>query len=350
MAFGEFDLIARLVERLPPAGPRLRVASGDDAAVTEPSGAASATTIDSIVEGVHFALPHFPLAAVGRKALASALSDLAAMGAEPGEAYVSLGAPSSLSHDELLEVGEGLAEVAERERVSVAGGDVTRAPVLSLTVACIGYERPGAELVTRAGAQPGDVLCVTGELGGAAGALIALRLAPAPGGEAVAEIEGIAREALLARQFDPRPQLAAGRALATAGATAMIDVSDGLGADAGHVAAASGVAIDLELNAVPLCPELAELLGGERAARELAVSGGEDYELLVALPPDRLEAATEALAGSEVGLTQVGRASQGEGVEIRDGDGELVEPAGFDHMRGSGPGSGSGSSSGSGSG
>jgi thiamine-monophosphate kinase len=348
MASGEFDLIARLVERLPPAGPRLRVASGDDAAVTESSGAASATTIDSIVEGVHFALPAFPLAAVGRKALASALSDLAAMGAEPGEAYVSLGAPASLSQDELLEVGDGLAEVAERERVSVAGGDVTRAPVLSLTVACIGYERPGAELVTRAGAQPGDVLCVTGELGGAAGTLIALGLAPAPGGTGVAEIEATARETMLARQFDPRPQLAAGRALAAVGATAMIDVSDGLGADAGHVAAASGVAIELELDAVPLCPELAELLGGERPARELAISGGEDYELLVALPPDRLEAATEALARAEVRLTQVGRASQGEGVEIRDGDGALVEPAGFDHMRGSGPGSGSGSGSSSG--
>lgn len=346
MAFGEFDLIARLVARLPPAGPRLRVASGDDAAVTESSGAASATTIDSVVEGVHFTLPDFPLAAVGRKALASALSDLAAMGAEPGEAYVSLGAPASLSREELLEVGDGLAEVAERERVSVAGGDFTRAPVLTLTVACIGYERPGAQLVTRAGAQPGDALCVTGELGGAGGALIALGLVPAPGGRSAAEIEAAGREALLARQFDPRPRLAAGRALAAAGATAMIDVSDGLGVDAGHVAAASGVAIELELDAVPLCPELTELLGGERPARELAVSGGEDYELLVALPPGRLEVATEALAVPGVGLTQVGRASQGEGVEIRDGDGELVEHAGFDHMRGSGPGSGSGSGSG----
>lgn len=243
-------------------------------------------------------------------------------------------------------MGDGLAEVAERERVSVAGGDFTRAPVLTLTVACIGYERPGAQLVTRAGAQPGDALCVTGELGGAGGALIALGLVPAAGGRSAAAIEATGRESLLARQFDPRPRLAAGRALAVAGATAMIDVSDGLGVDAGHLAAASGVAIQLELNAVPLCPELAELLGGERPARELAISGGEDYELLVALPPGRLDVATEALAGVGVGLTQVGRASQGEGVEIRDGDGELVEPAGFDHMRGSDSGSGPGSGSG----
>ena len=315
---GEFDLIAKLVERMPPPGERVRVASGDDAAVVESTGAASATTIDTIVEGVHFTLPAFPLEAVGRKALAAALSDLAAMGAEPGEAYVSLGAPESLGEEELLRVGDGMAEVAERDGVTVAGGDVTRAPALTLTVACVGYERPGAELVTRAGAKPGDVLAVTGELGGAAGALRAPEV-----------------EELAVRQHDPRPRIAAGRALADAGAHAMIDVSDGLGADAGHLAEASGVRIEIDLDEIPLGGGLVALLGDEREARELAAGGGEDFELLAAISPDRFEEAVAAVEGLGERLTQVGRVVQGEGVSIRDAEGSEVEPRGFDHMRGS---------------
>src|SRR5918996_2278289 len=136
MGEGEFELIARLVKRLPAAKQGLRIASGDDAAVIEPSGRAAATTIDATVEGVHFTLPEFPPAAVGRKALAAALSDLAAMGAEPGEAYVALGAPERLGRDQLLGGGDGVAKIAAREGVTVAGGDVTRAPALMLTVAC----------------------------------------------------------------------------------------------------------------------------------------------------------------------------------------------------------------------
>lgn len=342
MASGEFDLIARLVERLPPPGPRLRVASGDDAAVTEAAQAATATTIDSVVEGVHFELPAFPPAAVGRKALAAALSDLAAMGAEPGEAYVALGAPAVLSEEVLLEVGDGLAELAERERVSVAGGNVTTAPVLWLTIACVGYESPGAGFVTRGGAEPGDVIAVTGELGGAAGALLALAITSPSTGVQLGELGPAEREGVLARQFAPRPKLAAGRALAAVGAKAMIDISDGLAGDAGHLAAAANVAIELELEDLPLCEQLPALLGDERAARELAASGGEDFELAVVLAPERLGAATKALAEIGERLSQVGRVSRGEGVTVRDRDGRAVEAGGFDHMRGSRSGSGSG--------
>src|SRR5918992_6100079 len=124
MGVGEFDLIARLVERVPSSSERIRVGSGDDAAVTAPSDSAVATTVDAVVEDVHFTLPEFPLDAVGRKALAAALSDLAAMAAEPGEAYVSLAAPSRLDSDQLLEVADGIAEVAVREGVAIAGGDL----------------------------------------------------------------------------------------------------------------------------------------------------------------------------------------------------------------------------------
>jgi len=337
MASSEHELIAKLVERLPPPGSRVRVASGDDAAIVEPSGAATATSIDAIVEGVHFTLPQFPLAAAGRKALAAALSDLAAMGAEPGEAYVALGAPEHLDPEQLLEVGEGLAEVAEREQVAVAGGDVTRSPVLMLCVACVGHERPGARLVTRAGAEAGDVVAVTGELGGAAAALELLSADRADGEPA---IEDEIRGRLLARQLDPRPRIAAGRALAAAGAGAMIDVSDGLGADLGQLARASAVAIEISLERVPVAEGVAEVVGDEDRGRELALASGEEFELLTCIPPDRFADAAAAVERSGYRLTSIGEVGEGERGAVSDDAGRRIEALGFDHMRGSRAGSG----------
>jgi thiamine-monophosphate kinase len=328
----EHELIARLLERLPHAGSRLRVGSGDDAAVVESHQAASATTIDAIVEGVHFTLPEFPLPAVGRKALAAALSDLAAMGAEPGEAYVALGAPETLDQEALLTIGDGLAEVAEREGIAVAGGDVTRAPVLTLSVACVGYEPSGARLISREGAKPGDVLAVTGELGGAAAAL---RLMSGPAGE---RLDDRVREQLLARQLDPRPRLEAGRALAVHGARAMIDVSDGLGVDAGNLARAGGVAISIELGKVPLAEGAAEVAGGE-SATELALAGGEDFELLACLPADVFPVAATAVESAGYPLTPIGEVIHGEPGTVSDEAGRRLEASGFDHMRGSRAGS-----------
>ena len=172
---GEFDLIARLVETVADARPdrttewgaRIVVASGDDAAVTVPKGA-TATSVDSLVEGIHFRRRTAPLGSVGRKALAAALSDLAAMGAAPGEAYVQLGVPDDLDEAGCLELGEGLAQVAAEHDVAVLGGDVTRAPTLWVAITVVGHAGSADELVRRAGASPGDVLAVTGELGGAA--------------------------------------------------------------------------------------------------------------------------------------------------------------------------------------
>ncbi|HEY7267101.1 MAG TPA: AIR synthase related protein, partial [Solirubrobacterales bacterium] len=137
MPSSEFDLIAAINERMPAPGPRVRVPSGDDAAVVEPR-AASAVTVDAIVDGVHFVLDSYGHAAVGRKALAAALSDLAAMGAAQGEAYVVVATPDELSDDGLLGVADGLAEVAVREEVTIAGGDLVRAPVLMLSVTAVG--------------------------------------------------------------------------------------------------------------------------------------------------------------------------------------------------------------------
>lgn len=297
--------------------------------MTEPEGAV-ATTIDALVEGVHFTLPEFPLAAVGRKAMAAGLSDLAAMGAEPGEAYVAVGARDVMNDEELMELAGGIAEMAELSGVVVAGGDLTSSPVLMLCVTCVGYERPGIPLVTRAGARPGDMVVVTGELGGAAAGLRLLS-----GDAAAEELDTEVRDSLIARQLDPRPRLTAGRVLAAAGASAMIDVSDGLGADAGHIAEAGGQGLEIELQRLPIAPGLEIVAGGRDEALRLAAQGGEDYELLATISAEDLAAAREPLEDEGYGLTEIGVVSNGEGAVLRDADGREVEPEGFDHRRGS---------------
>ena len=340
---GEFDLLERIRERLPPPGSRLRLGSGDDAAISVPGGA-TVTSVDALVDGVHFRRQWSSPAQIGAKALAVALSDLAAMGAEPGEAYVALGVPTDLDEDGCLELLDGLARVAEETGAALAGGDVTRAPALTLAVTVVGHAERPEDLVTRGGARPGDALVVTGELGGAAAGLLLLEHSSARSIDHTGL--GSIDQTLIARQLEPEPRLAAGRALAEAGATAMIDLSDGLGGDARHLAAASRVGLRIDAAALPLADGLAEVAatmppGGvaddadmvEREALRLGTSGGEDYELLAALPPDRLAAATaEVEKQGNVPLTRIGEVVAGEGVEIRLPDGALLEPSGFDQL------------------
>jgi len=316
---GEFELLARIRERLPEPGSRLRVGSGDDAAVTVP-GAATATSVDALVEGVHFRRRSSSLEQIGSKALAVALSDLAAMGAEPGEAYVVLGIPADLDEDGCLELLGGIEKVAAETGASLAGGDLTRSPSLTLAVTVVGHAERPEDFVTRAGARPGDALVVTGELGGASAGLLLL------------EQEAKSGAALVARQLEPRPRLQAGRSLAEAGATAMIDLSDGLGGDARHLAEASGVSLQIDAAALPLATGLAEVArAAGRDPLELAVSGGEDYELLAAIPADKLAAATAAVV-EHGGITQIGAVGAGKGVEIRLPGGELLAAKGFDQL------------------
>jgi thiamine-monophosphate kinase len=325
---GEFELLAKVRERLGAAGPRVVLGSGDDAAVTVPGGA-TATSVDALVEGVHFDRARATLAQIGRKALATALSDLAAMGAEAGEAYVVVGIPPDLGEDDCLELVDGIAELASATGTSVAGGDVTRAPALILAVTVVGHAAGPEQLVGRGGGEPGDALVVTGELGGAAAGLLLLeepRLAGA--------LDEQTASSLRQRQLEPTPRLGPGRTLAAAGARAMIDLSDGLGGDAGHVAAASGARLRIDAAALPLAPGLAELAhAAGRDPLQLAISGGEDYELLAALPPACLAAARAKLAeAGETPLTQIGEVAAGAGVEIRLPGGGTADPAGFDQL------------------
>jgi thiamine-monophosphate kinase len=325
---GEFELLARLRERLPEPGPRVALGPGDDAAVTVPGGA-TATSVDALVEGVHFRREEAPLALIGRKALATALSDLAAMGAESGEAYVVLGAPADLNEDDLLELLDGLLALAAETGTTVAGGDVTRAPVLSLTVTVVGHAPTPERMVGRGGAREGDLLVITGEIGGAAAGRLLLDRP-----ELATAVPTPTAEHLRSRQLQPVARLGAGRALAAAGAHAMIDVSDGLAADAGHLAAASGAGVRIDAASLPLAKGVAEVAAGVgRDPLELAASGGEDYELLAALPPERLaEASTRIGEAAETTLTPAGAVVAGQGVEIRLPGGGLLEAAGFDHL------------------
>jgi thiamine-monophosphate kinase len=327
---GEFELLAKLRERLPPVGRRVRLGSGDDAAVTVPGGA-TATSVDAIVDGVHFRRGEAPPQLTGRKALAAALSDLAAMGAEAGEAYVVLGAPPDLEEAEFDALLEGLLELAAETGTTLAGGDLTLAPALMLAVTVVGHARRPEELVSRAGAEAGELLVVTGELGGApAGRLLLDNPAIAK------ELDETVADRLRARQLDPTPRLRCGRALAAAGARAMIDLSDGLAGDALHVAIAGGVGLRIDAGSLPLAKGLAEVaVATEQDPLQLAVSGGEDYELLATLPPERLTQASARLSeAAETILTPIGEVTAGEGVEIRLPGGGLLKTRGYDHLAG----------------
>jgi thiamine-monophosphate kinase len=325
---GEFELLAKLRERLPRDGSRVELGSGDDAAVTVPGGA-TATSVDAIVEGVHFRRDEASLETIGRKALATALSDLAAMGAEAGEAYVVLGAPGDLADEDLLALLDGMLKLASATGTAIAGGDLTRAPALTLAVTVVGHAASPGAFVTRAGAQPGELVVLSGELGGAAAGRLLL-----DDPDLAAAVPPTTAEKLRARQLDPSPRLRSGHALAASGAQAMIDLSDGLAGDAAHIAGASGIGMKIEADSLSPADGVAEIATAAGLdPLQLAVSGGEDYELLATLPTQRLdEALARVDAAGETALTAIGEVCEGEGVEIRLPGGGRLEAAGYDHF------------------
>jgi thiamine-monophosphate kinase len=273
---GEFGLIAALSARLPP-GPRTLVGIGDDAAVlAAPDGRVVATT-DFLLEGRHFRRDWSSGQDVGRKAAARSLADLAAMGAAPSALLVALAAPPDLLVGWAEELAVGLAAECARAGASVIGGDTARAETVLLAVTGLG-DLAGRAPVLRSGAAPGDVVAVAGPLGHAAAGLALLS-------------EGLVDQPLVTAHLRPQPPYDAGPEAAALGATAMIDISDGLLADLGHIADASGVRIDLD--SARLAPP-APLRDAARAvhaadppamALRWALTGGEDHSLAATFPP-----------------------------------------------------------------
>jgi thiamine-monophosphate kinase len=318
----ELELIDAVRRLLAPAGDRVLVGSGDDAAVVHARPVA-VTSVDTVAEGVHFTRDTHAPGEIGHKALATALSDLAAMGAEPGEAYASLALPPAMPQEEALEVVRGMARLAGEEGVTLAGGDVVGAESLVISVTVNGWAEQAGDLVTRAGARAGDVVGVTGALGASGAGLAVLR------GEARGLDPAVAGRLSGAHRC-PRARLAAGRALARAGASAMIDLSDGLATDAAHLARASEVAITVRMDDVPVADGVAEAVGGDAAV--FAVTAGEDYELLFCIAPEKWEDAARAAAEAGSPASRLGVVDHGSGLTLLGRDGLPVEGlGGYEH-------------------
>lgn len=333
MARSEFDLIAAIRERLPRDGDRVLVGSGDDAAVVRAAGSHSVVSVDTTVDGVHARLdlgePVAAAQAFGWRALTTALSDLAAMGVDlsaGSEAYCALTLPKGVPDDLALALTQGYGDAARRYGVSAVGGDITAGPVVTMSVTVVGWGEPGA-LLTRRGSRPGDLIGLTGAVG-AAGAGLTLLLGQVDPGTLPAS--DVSR--LLAAHLRPEPEVARGAALRAAGATAAIDLSDGLVQDASHVAQASGVTLRLDTDRIPLAPgvETVALQLGEDPVR-FASRAGEDFALLVTVPPRRRAAAEAAGVAHWIGTVEAGAAAVNAG-SARPGAGE-DEPVGHDHRR-----------------
>jgi thiamine-monophosphate kinase len=358
---GEFELIARLTVGVP-TRPDVVAGIGDDAALLalDPSSPwLLVATVDSQIEGRHFLRDIATPEDIGHKALAVNLSDLAAMGAEPLWALISLVLPPGAEPADLERIYAGLRALAARYGVAIVGGNVaaqaragtlplrqwppsthpegapnpaaTLREPLVLDVTALGRVTRGHETL-RAGGQPGDALLVTGSLGAAAAGLLALVTEP-DAARLASDMLSLARTALVA----PVPRVMEGRTLAATGHVhAMLDISDGLAADLAHLCAASDCGVLLDAAAIPVSPVARAIADAyDRDALDLALHGGEDYELLFATAPDSVEAMRDAVARCGSTAQVIGTlTARDAGLRIRWPDGTIgpLEARGWDHL------------------
>lgn len=299
---GEFELIDAMRQRWG----ALAVGIGDDAAVLDvPRGERLVASTDTAIEGQHFRVEWFTPREIARRATVGALSDLAAMAATPIGVLVAIELPTA-HRAQLLDIADGIADAVRVAGTVIVGGNLASGNALTLTTTVLGSAYAP---VMRSGARPGDTVYVTGALGGPAAALRALAR-----GDTVASAH---RDRLVA----PSPRLEEARWLSRQGCTAAIDISDGLAADAAHVARASGVTLQIDIERVPVMPE---------ATQEDALAGGEEYELLLTAPA--LDA--DVFAGRfGVALTAIGTVVAGAGeLRLLKGGKRVAAPRGYDHF------------------
>jgi thiamine-monophosphate kinase len=328
----EDELVAAIARVLETDDPRVIVGPGDDAAVTVPGSGELVLTTDLLVEGVHFERATISPQELGVKAIAVNVSDLAAMGASPRYALASVALTPDVERAWVIELAAGMREACLEYALSLVGGDTNRADRIVVSVTAVGEVAPG-HAVTRGGARPGDAIVVTGSLGAAAGGLALSRASQSTASTVLTQPDGRSLIQALAR---PVARVGEGRTLAAAGATAMMDLSDGLAKDLGRLCASSHVGARVELRSIPVAPALAEAadaLGLD--ALEVALGGGEDYELLATMPLDRIDEAAATLHERfGVPLTVLGSIVEGDGVVAVSGDGDerSLEPSGWDHF------------------
>jgi thiamine-monophosphate kinase len=317
----EFSLIDRIRDLTTQPRDDVRLGIGDDAALLAvPPGQELAVAIDTLIEGVHFPVGT-DAADIGWKALAVNLSDLAAMGATPAWALLALTLPNA-DVAFIDRFAAGFAQLAQPYRLALVGGDTTRG-ALTISVAVHGFVPPGKAL-TRAGAQVGDIVLVTGTLGDAAAGLQCVQRKPRRDDAQV--------RYLVERLNRPTPRVAAGLAL-RGRASACIDVSDGLLADLGHICASSHVGAEIDAALLPRSSALLDQFD-ETTARDFALSGGDDYELCFTVPAQQVAAVQADLAKLGCGATRIGRVVEGEGITVRDRDGHALASSrqGWDHF------------------
>ena len=327
-SLGEHALIARITGRLA-APPWVVVGPGDDAAVLQPKrGAYDVLTTDALVEGVHFDFAFVPPDAVGHRALAVNLSDIAAMGAEPRAALLSLLLPDSLDVVTLDAVIDGFINLASQHRVALVGGNITRTTgPLAIDVTATGTVH-GRRILTRGGARPGDDVYVTGMVGDAAVGLRALQQS-----SATASVDADA--ACVERYLRPAPRVRAGMLLGrNRVASSCMDLSDGLGDAAAQIALASDAGMALDAAAIPISDGARrwhEQRGGD--ALETALTGGDDYELLFTVRPAHRGRLRGVAGMLRAPVTRIGVVTKECAVVVRDGSVTRPLPAGYEHFK-----------------
>jgi len=324
---GEFGLIEK-IRRRTPAGRGVRIGIGDDAASVKNRGDSSLITADLLIEGSHFDLRWTSLRDLGHKALAVNLSDIAAMGGIPDYVILSLGIPAHFDSEDIDAFYRGFEELAAEYSVALVGGDTNAAEKLIISVCVIGHS--SAKPVQRRGAKAGDDIYVTGTLGDAALGLKLLRRV-----RRNSTRKGQPTATLLARHHRPAPRLAAGAQLAKKKlATAMIDVSDGLLQDLGHICRASAIGAIIEAARLPLSPAYCALAGKEGCGD--ALSGGEDYELLFCARRQNRTQIENLSIRAQVAITRIGACVPADrGIVVLDPSGKAVPMRiqGHDHFK-----------------